>query len=67
MWMHGTLLEVRQRELWVQKLRLSPKFESKYGDAQIEVAVSVLVYRNALIDKYKEEFFGAGTATSAGS
>jgi len=51
----------------MQKLWLSSELEGEYGDAQIEVVISLLVHRNALTDRHKEEFFGERIAAATGS
>jgi len=48
-------------------LWLSAEFESQYGDAQIEIDIPLLVHSHALVDQYKEEFFGKGVAASIGT
>ena len=44
----------------MQKLWLSAKFGDEYGNAQVEIILSLLVYRYAFADQHQEKFLGKG-------
>ena len=50
LWWHRSLLEKRQRELWMQKLSLPPEFTCQHCYARQSVALSLLVYRHSFAD-----------------
>ena len=51
----------------MQKLRLSAEFEGEYGDAQVKIAVSVLVYSGAFVDEHQENILFQRVTASVGS
>jgi hypothetical protein len=63
---YRSLLETGQDELRMQTMRLSPKFESQYSDAQVEAPISLLVYSNASSHIDQKQFFGQVVAAPVG-
>lgn len=59
------LLEEGQGAVGVKVVPHADYAEERHGDAQIEVAISLLVHSHALTHVDQEEFLGAGTSTSA--
>ena len=60
-------METRQGELRMQALQTPSEFAGKYCNAQVEIAIPLLVHSHALADEYKEEFFCERTSMSIGT